>query len=397
MTYDVLSIRYGEISLKGKNKRGFYDQLFRTVKKRLVSFPDLTFDKQFDHISVRLNGHDYEEVVHALRFVFGIHLFRVGMEVERSLEAMQEGALKLVQGEPGIKTFKIASRRKDKSFPHPSNVINQELGGYVLSHSDGIQVDVHHPDLEIKVEVKEHHVNLFGKAIRGAGGMPVGTAGKVLLMLSGGIDSPVAGFQLLKRGAVVEGIHFHSPPYTNERAKQKVIDLAKRLEEIGGQFRLHVVPFTKAQLAIHENVPDYYEMTIMRRMMLRIAERWANERFALALATGESLGQVASQTLYSMNTINEVTNLPVLRPLISEDKVDIMALAEKIGTYDISIRPYEDCCTIFQPKSPKTKPNREKAELFEKELDIEGLVEEAIAGIETLDLRKTEQAFEDLL
>ncbi|HSU79935.1 MAG TPA: THUMP domain-containing protein, partial [Candidatus Angelobacter sp.] len=239
MNYEVLSIRYGEISLKGNNKRKFYDQLFRTVKNRLRAYPDLNFEKHFDHITIRLNGTPYEEVADALRFVFGIQMLRAGVEVEKSLEAMKAGALEIVKGEKEIQTFKISSRRKDKSFPHPSFEINDELGGYILSECEGIKVDVHHPDLEIKVEVKHHHVNLFGKAIKGAGGMPVGTSGKVMLMLSGGIDSPVAGFQLLKRGAKIEGLHFHSPPYTSDRAKQKVIDLARRLKDIGGDFKLH--------------------------------------------------------------------------------------------------------------------------------------------------------------
>ncbi|HET6872161.1 MAG TPA: tRNA uracil 4-sulfurtransferase ThiI [Sporolactobacillaceae bacterium] len=397
MNYEVLSIRYGEISLKGNNKRKFYDQLFRTVKSRLRAFPDLSFEKHFDHITIRLNGSPYEAVVEALRFVFGIQMFRAGIEVEKSLEAMKAGAYKIVEGEKGINTFKISSRRKDKTFPYPSGEINQELGGYILSRFENLKVDVHHPDLEIKVEVKEHHVNLFGKAIKGAGGMPVGTSGKVMLMLSGGIDSPVAGFQLLKRGARIEGLHFHSPPYTSDRAKQKVIDLARRLKEIGGDFKLHLVPFTNVQLAIRDKVHENYSMTVMRRVMLRIAEKWAIERHALAIATGESLGQVASQTLDSMHTINEVTNFPVLRPLISEDKVDIMAIAEKIGTYDISIRPYEDCCTIFLPKAPKTKPNREKTNFYEQALDLDALIEEAIAGIETLDLKEKESIIEDLL
>jgi tRNA uracil 4-sulfurtransferase len=397
MNYEVLSIRYGEISLKGNNKRKFYDQLFRTVRSRLRAYPDLTFDKQFDHITIRLNGTPYEEVAEALRFVFGIQTLRAGLEVEKNLEAMKAGAYEIVKGEQEVHTFKISSRRKDKTFPYPSGEINNELGGYILSQFEGLTVDVHQPDLEIKVEVKHNHVNLFGKAIKGAGGMPVGTSGKVLLMLSGGIDSPVAGFQLLKRGARIEGLHFHSPPYTNDRAKQKVIDLAQRLKEIGGDFKLHLVPFTNVQLAIRDKVPENYSMTIMRRVMLRIAEKWAVERHALAIATGESLGQVASQTLDSMHTINEVTNYPVLRPLISEDKVDIMAVAEKIGTYDISIRPYEDCCTIFLPKAPKTKPNREKTNYFEQALDLDALINEAIAGIETLDLKEKQTLVDDLL
>ncbi|WEG13877.1 tRNA 4-thiouridine(8) synthase ThiI [Pullulanibacillus sp. KACC 23026] len=396
MNYDILSLRYGELSLKGKNKKGFYDTLFRTVKKQLQPFQNIELEKHFDHINIRLNGHDHEAILHALKYVFGIHVIRAGIQVEKSLDAMKEGALRLIEGDSSIQTFKISARRKDKQFPYPAYEINNELGGYLLENRDGLKVDVHNPDVDIKVEVKPYYVNIFGKAIKGPGGMPVGTGGKILLMLSGGIDSPVAGFQLLKRGAVLEGIHFHSPPYTSERAKQKVIDLSRRLKEIGGEFKLHVVPFTKAQLAIHEKAPANYAITLMRRMMLRIAEKWASERGALALATGESLGQVASQTLSSMHTINEVTNYPVLRPLISEDKVDIIAIAQEIDTYDISIRPYEDCCTIFLPKAPKTKPSREKAALFEADLDIEALVAEAVAGIETLDLRKDELDLEDL-
>ncbi len=239
-------------------------------------------------------------------------------------------------------------------------------------------------DVEIRVEVREGATYISAGSYAGAGGLPVGTSGKVLLMLSGGIDSPVAGYLAMKRGARIEAIHFHSPPYTNERAKQKVIDLTRSLTKYGGAIKLHLVPFTDVQKHLHEKAPSNYQMTLMRRMMLRISEQIANSNDLLAIVNGESLGQVASQTLHSMNTINEVTNLPIIRPLVTMDKLEVIDLAQKINTYETSILPYEDCCTIFLPPDSKTKPKRSHANKFESYLDIEAHVNDAVARTETV-------------
>lgn len=397
MKFDELVLRFGELGLKGKNRKFFIDQLFHNVKEALHSFEAIRVKKQFDHIEIALHGTAYETVAHALRHVFGIQNMRPAVNAETDVEAIQAKALQLIQDtEYPINTFKVNAKRKYKPFHLNSMELNQVVGGHILKSTDGITVDVHHPDLEIQLEVMKQVTRLYGPYIPGAGGLPVGSSGKVLLMLSGGIDSPVAGHLMHKRGAQVEAIHFHSPPYTNDRARQKVVDLAETMKANGVDFKLHIIPFTNTQLAIRDRMPENYRMTIMRRMMMRMAERIAFQEQCLAIATGESLGQVASQTLESMNTINEVTNLPVLRPLLSMDKLDIMTIAKDINTYDISIRPYEDCCTLFLPKSPKTKPDRDHASRFEKNLPVEDLLQEALTGVETIDIGKQSDIIQDL-
>lgn len=397
MRYDYLILRYGELSLKGKNRKDFTNQLFKNVKQQLKNM-DVQPKKHYDHIEIELNGTDHTEVAHRLRHVFGIQNMRPAVIADSNVEAIQQKALELVQNIGNdVQTFKVAARRKDKSFPSNSMELNHLIGGYILRNTDDLTVNVHQPDLEVQVEVLKNDTRIYGPVIQGPGGLPVGSSGKVLLMLSGGIDSPVAGYLMQKRGADVDAIHFHSPPYTNDRARQKVVDLAEKLQQTGGKVKLHIVPFTETQLAIRDRMPENYRMTIMRRMMMRMAERLTQQNDALAIATGESLGQVASQTLESMNTINEVTNYPVLRPLLSMDKVEIMDIAKDIDTYDISIRPYEDCCTLFLPKAPKTKPDREHAGRFEKNLPIEELLTEALQKVETVDIGSQSNAMEDLL
>jgi thiamine biosynthesis protein ThiI len=283
-------------------------------------------------------------------------------------------------------TFKVEARRANKQFPLQSPEIMKAVSRHVLANSgqDQLKVDVHNPELTLTVEVRETKAYVMCDVIDGPGGLPVGTAGKVMLLLSGGIDSPVAGWMAMKRGATVEAIHFHSFPFTSERAQEKVNELAKILAKHGGRVRLHNVYFTEIQKAIRKHCPEEYSVTIMRRFMMRIADRLAHKRKALALVTGESLGQVASQTLESMYTINHVTNIPILRPLIAIDKVEIMNIAKKIGTYETSILPYEDCCTIFLPKNPKTRPKVSEAEAAEAKLDIEALIEEALERTESI-------------
>ncbi|GEB75731.1 tRNA uracil 4-sulfurtransferase ThiI [Sporolactobacillus inulinus] len=395
MIYDYLVVRFGEITLKGKNKKQFVVKLENDVRDKLRKFASLEIKRHFDDLEIKLNNETADDVLAVLKKVFGIQNIWPAIKVGTDIEDIREGVLRIANQEKSAETFKIAARRKDKRYPIHGSELNQDLGGTVLEHCDWLHVDVHDPDLRIRVDVGYHETHIYGKEVQGAGGLPVGASGKVMLLLSGGIDSPVAAYLVAKRGAIVEAVHFQSPPYTSDRAKQKVIDLAKKLREFGGKFVLHLVPFTEAQVAIRDAVPEDYRITIMRRLMFRIAEEQAARRGALALATGESLGQVASQTLESMNTINAVTNLPILRPLITMDKIDIAKIAKEIDTYEISIRPYEDCCTIFLPKAPRTRPDRNHAARFEQKLDVDALVREAVDGIETIVI--DEDAQEDAL
>lgn len=391
MTFNHIIVRYGELSLKGKNRREFTDRLRQNIKSKLNGFPDVTIKKTFDKLFVHLNGQPYQPVVEKLQQVFGIQNISVALQTDSDLDSIKAGALSAICEIDGVKTFKISAKRIDKSYPIHSQKLNHFLGSHVLKNTDDISVDVHHPDVDLRVEVKKNTTYISGIEFPGAGGLPAGVGGKVFLMLSGGIDSPVAGYLSLKRGVAIEAIHFHSPPFTSERAKQKVKDLCQRLTLFGGSMRLHVVHFTDVQTAINDHIHDNYRMTIMRRMMLRISEQITRQNGGLALATGESLGQVASQTLASMNTINEVTTMPMIRPLIAMDKIEITEIAKQIGTYDISIRPYEDCCTVFVPAAPKTKPDRDHANRFEQWLPIDDLVNKAVANTEVIEFDEADK------
>lgn len=393
MKYNHILVRFGELALKGKNRSIFEKQLLQNIKMSLKPFSQLHFKRTFGRIVIELNGEDHEPVVEKLKHIFGIHSFSLALKVENDLSAMQQAALDVLKGhELPVRTFKITGKRAYKLFPFDSMRLNTEIGGYVLTHTENITVDVHDPDVDIRVEVREAATYVTSGSYQGAGGLPVGTGGKVLLMLSGGIDSPVAGYLTMKRGAKIEAIHFHSPPYTNERAKQKVIDLAKALTKFGSNVVLHLVPFTDLQKHIHSKIPSNFQMTIMRRMMIRISEQIAQKQGILALATGESLGQVASQTLHSMNTINEVTNLPIIRPLVTMDKLEVIRIAHDIETYETSILPYEDCCTIFLPPDSKTRPKREHANKFEKYVETDKYVSDAVERTETMFISSLGQA-----
>jgi len=385
MNVEYILIRYGEMTTKGKNRGRFTSILRENVRNRLKSFENIKITATRDRMYIKLNGEDHEKVAASLKQVFGIHTFSYARKVETELEAIKKGALQAIE-ELGdtVKTFKVNAQRSYKQFPLNTPQLNRELGGYILQNTEHLTVDVHNPDVAVRVEVRDDATYITCGEEYGAGGYPVGVGGKVMLLLSGGIDSPVAAYMLLKRGVSIEAIHFESPPFTSDRAKQKVTDLASTLTRYCKRVTLHVIPFTEVQKAIHKEMPASYTMTIMRRIMLQIAEKVSVERKALALATGESLGQVASQTLDSMHTINEVTNYPVLRPLLAMDKLEIMDIAKKIDTYDISIRPYEDCCTIFTPANPTTKPKRDKVARFESRFDFTDLINEAVASKETL-------------
>ncbi|MBT2754436.1 tRNA 4-thiouridine(8) synthase ThiI [Mesobacillus foraminis] len=385
MIYDRILIRYGEISTKGRNRNKFIDKLRKSVRLTLSDFPNAVIESDRDRMYVLLNGEDGNEVASRLKKVFGIQSFSLAIKVEKDLETMKTAALNLFsclyrEGQ----TFKITAKRSDKKFELDTNEINYEFGGHLLKNIPGLKVDVRNPDINLQIEVRSEAVYLSAETIPGAAGLPVGSSGKAMLMLSGGIDSPVAGYLSMKRGLDVEGVHFFSPPFTSERARQKVIDLSKKLAEIGGQFTLHIVPFTEIQQSIHKQVPANYTMTTTRRLMLQITDRLREKQGGLAIITGESLGQVASQTLESMYAINEVTSTPIIRPLITMDKTDIMGIAREIETLEISNLPYEDCCTVFVPSSPKTKPKLEKVQHFESFFDFEPLIEKAVNDTETL-------------
>ncbi|MCL6548781.1 MAG: tRNA 4-thiouridine(8) synthase ThiI, partial [Alicyclobacillus sp.] len=376
---------YGEIGLKGHNRSEFEKILADNMRRATARWPEVKVARIDGRLLVQLNGRPAEQVIPALQKVFGIVSLSPVEVVEPDLEQISQAAVRVMQAAPvsgGDKTFKVEAKRADKRFPLPSPDIARRVGAHVLRALRDWRVDVHEPAHTLYVEVRENGAFVYGARWPGLGGMPVGSSGRVGLLLSGGIDSPVAGWLAMKRGAEVEAIHFHSFPFTSERALQKVQTLAQILADWGGRVRLHVVHFTEVQTEIRKHCPEALGITVMRRMMFRIAAALAERRGLLALVTGESLGQVASQTLESLRVINDVVRLPVLRPLIAEDKVDIMRRAREIGTYETSILPYEDCCTIFVPKNPRTRPTLEEAERAERGLDVEPLVRQALERTE---------------
>ncbi|EST53059.1 thiamine biosynthesis protein ThiI [Brevibacillus panacihumi W25] len=381
MNYDVILIRYGELALKGRNRDQFEEALARSVKSVLRSFFKVKVRRNYGRMYVELHGEDAHEVMERLKRVFGISSFSPTIHVEPDQETIKTRALELIrQMDPQPRTFRVVTRRADKRYPTPSMEMNRIVGTHILRALPQIKVDVHEPEAIVNIEIRTEGTYISCETIPGPGGLPVGVSGKVLLLLSGGIDSPVAGWMMLKRGVTLEAIHFHSYPFTSERSLQKVRDLAHKLTKWGGTVRLHVVPFTEIQTAIREKCPEDYLITIMRRFMMRISERVAANTGAKALATGESLGQVASQTLESMDTINKVISIPLLRPLVAMDKIEITDISRKIDTYELSILPYEDCCTVFTPKNPVTRPKAYLAARFEEALDVEALVEAAVEG-----------------
>lgn len=400
MNYDRILIRYGELSTKGRNRKGFIDKLKRNIKRALRDFSNIKIEGNRERMFILLNGEDGAKIVECLKSVFGIQSFSPAIKTEKDIESIKEAALALFQKifQEG-KTFKITTKRADKNFPLNTDEINHTLGAHLLINVPGLKVDVKKPDINMQIEVRQEAVYLSCENILGAGGLPVGSSGKAMLMLSGGIDSPVAGFLSMKRGLEIEAIHFYSPPFTSERSKQKVLDLSEKLANISGSVKLHIVPFTEIQQLIGKQVPENYSMTTTRRLMLRIADEIRNRNEGLAIITGESLGQVASQTLESMYAINDVTNTPILRPLITMDKSEIIDISMKIETFDISNRPYEDCCTVFVPASPKTKPKKEKVQYFESYIDFEPLINKAVENLETILIKpssSTQESTEDL-
>ncbi len=402
MQYDHILVRYGELTLKSGNRNTFINQLKSNIKYALIPLTGYKVNANRDRMYVEITEDaDVEEIMKRISKVFGVHSVSPVVKVEKDIDQIKSSAVKLARDIDALGvTFKVDAKRSDKGFPYDTFALQQELGGEILSNIEHLTVDVKKPDYRLLVEIRSDAAYLYSRVIKGAGGLPVGTGGKTLLMLSGGIDSPVAGIEVMKRGVTIEAIHFHSPPFTSEEAKQKVIDLTRIMAETTGEIKLHLVPFTDIQKMIHKKVPENLTMTSTRRMMLKIADKFARQIDAKALVNGENLGQVASQTLGSMYAINAVTNLPILRPLLTLDKDEIIIKAKEIGTFETSIQPFEDCCTIFTPKNPKTNPRLDKVESFEAGTDFDAMIEEAVANIETLTISKhtdTKQEFDELL
>lgn len=396
MNYTEIMVRYGELSTKGKNRKLFTAQLAQNVKQTLSEFSAVRIHADRDRMHLLLNGEESQLIIPKLTKVFGIQTFSPSIRVEKELSAISE-TVQTIMEEIYVegKTFKITSKRSDHSFELDSNQLNQALGKVVIDSCPGIAVQMRQPDINIRLEIRKEGAYLSYETIRGAGGLPVGTAGRGMLMLSGGIDSPVAGYLAMKRGVEVEAVHFASPPYTSEQALQKAKDLAAKLAPYGGSLQFVEVPFTEIQEEIKRVVPEGYLMTVTRRMMLRLTDAIRELRKGLVIINGESLGQVASQTLQSMVAINEVTTTPIIRPVVSMDKTEIIEIAEKIDTFNLAIQPFEDCCTIFAPPQPKTRPKLDKARSYEARLDSEGLITRAMAGLKVSEITEKSEINEE--
>lgn len=400
MKTNQILVRYGELSTKGKNRSSFIGRLRDNVRHTFSDLGKLQIKAERDRMFINSDSEeDMEKVIARLPKVFGIQSFSPVTETELSIEAMKTAASALI-GKMDLtgKSFKVSVRRANKNFELQKPEILHGIGSHVLRAYPELSVQMKNPDIELKVEIRDEAAYMTAEVIKGAGGMPIGAEGKALLMLSGGLDSPVAGYHMLKRGVRLELIHFYSPPFTNERAKEKVVDLAEKLSEFGSSVNLHIIPFTTLQQEVHKQVPDNITMTSTRRMMMRVADKVLEATNCKAIITGDSLGQVASQTLDSLYAINAVTHTPILRPLIATDKLEIIETAMQIGTHDISIRPFEDCCTIFTPANPKTKPKLEKVEYYEKFVSFDELIQEAVDEREIIKFpRSPKNEFEDLL
>ena len=382
MDYSYIVIRYGEIGTKGKNKKDFIKCLYNNIKNSLKKNKKLRFMNRYDRQYVELNGEDPKTLYSSLNMIAGISSYSPCYFTERNIDSLKETIKEIVK-DMNFKTFKVDTKRADKSFEIESMEVNKIVAGVILRNKE-VKVDVHEPEVKFNVEIRGEGIYIYHEKYKGMGGYPLGVGGKALVLLSGGIDSPVACFEMMKRGVTIECIHFASFPYTSKAAEEKVFDLAHKLNALQADIKLHMIPFTKLQEAIYENVDESYAITIMRRMMYRISERVARRNNCLALVSGESVGQVASQTLNSMQVINEVTSFPMIRPLACFDKLEIIDIARKIDTYDISIRPFEDCCTIFTPKNPVTKPNLETAINYENKFNYEELIDEIMKNINTV-------------
>jgi thiamine biosynthesis protein ThiI len=394
----LIMVKYGELSTKKANINLFLKQLKVNVEKALVGMNvEIKFDK--GRMFITLNEDNFNVVIDKLKNVFGIHEYNVAYKLDtRDPDEIGNAVLELVK-DMEFNTFKVVTKRSDKKFPLDSMEFSRKMGGVILKGLGNKNVDVHNPDLMVNIEIRIDAVYVYFNGERGIGGYPVGVAGKGMLMLSGGIDSPVAGYLAIKRGVKLECVYYESPPHTSPEAKNKVIELARKLAVYNNDIKLHVIKFTDIQTAIYQNCPHEYLITIMRRMMYRIAERISRMNNCKIVVNGESIGQVASQTLNSMNVINEVVKIPVIRPVACFDKLEIIDIAKKIDTYETSILPFEDCCTIFVPEHPVINPTFENAREYEKAIDFEQMIYDAIKGHEVIRIsaNETKEEFEDLL
>ena len=386
----LIFIKYGELTTKKGNRNVFIKKLTNNIKNILVS---LNYTMKSDRSRIYIESNDIDLVVEKLKNIFGIHSIVIAYKVDNNSDTIINSVLELVKNE-SFKTFKVDTKRADKRFMIHSMDFNKMVATKILKNMD-VSVDVHNPELHIKIEIRVEGTFIYFNEIKGLGGYPVGIQGKSLLMLSGGIDSPVAGYLALKRGVDIECLYFESPPHTSVQAKNKVIGLANIINKYSGNIKVNIVPFTKIQETILRNVKEEYIITIMRRMMYRIALKFAKKNKMQVIFNGESIGQVASQTLPSINVINNVCDIPVIRPVACMDKLEIIEIAKKIGTYETSILPYEDCCTVFVPKHPVINPTLDKCKLYEKNFDYETLIDEAINNIEVVS--NLENNYDDIL
>jgi len=391
----IIIIKYGELSTKKDNINYFLSSLKDNIRAFIGDSAKIIFDRGRMFISA--NDEDYDNIIERLKCVFGIHEINLGYKLDSNELSVIESSLKELIEDKEFNTFKVETKRSYKNYNMTSMEISKYLGGVVLKTKNNVKVDVHNPEVLINVEVRSDSSYIYFDKISGIGGYPVGSLGKGLLMLSGGIDSPVAGYLALKRGVRIEGIYFESPPHTSDAAKNKVMDLSKILTKYSGYMKLHVVNFTHIQEEIYKNIPHEYLITIMRRMMYRISERIAHRNNLKVIVNGESIGQVASQTLTSMSVINNVTNMPVIRPVACLDKLEIIDIAKKIGSFETSILPFEDCCTIFVPEHPVINPTLEKCLEYEKLIDVDELVKEAVNNMDTIKINYEDKKHEDVL
>ena len=381
---EIVLIKNGELVLKGLNRSSFEDVLIKNMRKALKPLGEFTFTKSQSTIMVEPvdKETDLDDAVDKLKKVFGIAALSRAAIAEKSMDSIRETTLEYLEEElEEASTFKVEAKRSDKKFPMKSPEICRELGGDILSKFNHLKVDVHNPDIVVTVEIRDNYAFIRGNNIKGAGGMPVGTSGRAATLISGGIDSPVASYMMAKRGIELVAVHFASPPYTTELAEQKVMDLLKKVAAYSGHITTYVVPFTEIQEQIRDKCPEVYFTIIMRRYMMRIAEKLAKLQNCSALITGESVGQVASKTIYALGCTDAVTTIPVFRPCIGMDKDEIVRISRKIDTFETSIQPYEDCCTVFTPKHPKTRPKLNEIEEAEAVLNSEELIQHAVDNV----------------
>lgn len=392
----VILIKYGELTTKKGNRNFFINTLYNHIKDKLKNY-NIKISKDNARMYIEFLDDELEQIKDVIDHVFGIHTYHIAYIVDTNIDEIKEKLLSILKSKK-FKTFKIETKRSDKSFEYNSMEINHILGGHILKNIEQIKVDVHHPEVLVKVEIRPYHSYIYTTSYQGCGGYPIGTQAKGMLMLSGGIDSPVAGYLAMKRGIKIDAVYFEAIPHTSLNARNKVISLTKKLVKYTKEINLHIVNFTKIQEEIYKTADPTYCITIMRRMMYQIMEKLAKKNKALVIINGESIGQVASQTLTSMSVINSVTNMPVIRPVACLDKLEIIELAKKIDTYDISILPYEDCCTVFVPKHPVINPKLEECIKMEKKTNYQKLIDEAVENVYTMKIKDEEDSvFKNLL